>query len=247
MMKTLKLNALFLFLLCTVFSLDVDAQFKVKKYKHAPDKTIVVLIGAANTSIDETQFPHLKFYYLPELRTGQAPDFITRLGTKNDLSNWETFMLFLVAKNGVVAYQNHYGKNMIEGYQRTSGSDLAWSILNKPLIVPDKKPLEDYLPTYFTKAKDAKADKKKLYTEGADPTFKDWKKGDIIGLELPDFEVNTAQGESVSIKSILNGNAGLIVFSGIKGNQDYSMGKAYPLPLLWHIEHVLYNYYPPRK
>lgn len=246
-MKSLKLNALLLFLLLTVLSIEVDAQFKVKKYKHAPDVTIVVLVGASNTSIDETQFPHLKLYYLPELRTGEAPDFITRLGTKKDLSNWETLMLFMIAKNGVVAYQNHYGKNMIEGYSRTMGSDLAWSILNKPLIVPDKKPLEEYLPTYITKGKDAKVDKKKSYTEGVEPTFKDWKDGDIIGLELPDFEVNTVDGEAVSIKSILNGNAGLIVFSGIKGNQDYSTGNPYPLPLLWHIENVLYHYYPPRK
>lgn len=243
-MKSTKLNYLLLFFLVAVLSLDVYAQFKAKKYKHAPDETNVVLIGSPNTTIDENLFPHLKFYYLPELKTGEAPDFITRLGTKKDLANWESLTLFLIAKNGVVGYQNGYNNVMVASY---TGDEFQWNILNKPLVTPDKKKLEEYLPTYITKEKDAKEDKKKAYTEGEEPTFKDWEDGDIVGLELPDFKVKTASGEEVSIKSILNGKAALLFFTGIKQSQDYSTGNAYPLPMLWHIENVLYNYYPPRK
>lgn len=243
-MKTIKLNYLVLFLILALISIDVHAQFKVKKYKHAPDETIVILIGQTNTTIDESVFPHLKFYYLPELKTGEAPDFITRFGTKKDLANREQLTLLLITKNGVIAYQNGYNNSMVESY---TGDEFQWNILNKPLITPDKKKLEEYLPTYITKEKDAKADKKKAYTEGKEPLFKDWDDGDIIGLEFPDFYVKTAGGEEVAIQDVLNGKAGLIFFTGIKANQNYSTGNAYPLPMLWHIENVLYNYYPPRK
>jgi len=243
-MKRIKLNYLILCLILTSISIDVDAQFKAKKYKHAPDETILILIGPSNSTFDESIFPHLKFYYLPELKSGEAPDFITRLGTKRDLANWECLSLFLIAKNGVVAYKNGYNNHMVESY---TGDDFQWNILNKPLVAPDKKPLEEYLSTYITKQKDAKSDKNKSYTQGEEPTFKDWADGDIVGLELPDFNVKTADGDEVAIKDVLNGKAGLIIFTGMKGTQDYSKGNAYPLPMIWHIENVLYNYYPPRK
>lgn len=243
-MKTIKLNYLILFLVLASISFDVNAQFKVKKYKHAPDETIVILIGQSNTTFDESIFPDLKFFYLPELKTGEAPDFITRFGTKKDLANREQLTLLLISQNGIIAYQNGYNNLMVEKY---TGDEFQWNILNKPLVTPDKKRLNEYLPTYISKEKDAKADKKKSYTEGEEPLFKDWELGDIIGLKFPDFNVNNAEGEEVAIKDVLNGKAGLIIFTGIKGTQNYSTGNAYPLPMLWHIENVLYNYYPPRK
>ncbi|HAF30447.1 MAG TPA: hypothetical protein DCG75_15500 [Bacteroidales bacterium] len=243
-MKSIKWNYLILLLVLSSISLNVNAQFKAKKYKHAPDETIVVLIGQSNTTFDESMFPHLKFYYLPELKTEEAPDFITRFGTKKDFANPEMLNLLLIAKNAVVAYQNGYNKHMVASY---TGDEFQFSILSKAVIPPDKKKLEDYLPDYITKENDAKIDKNKSFTKGKEPTFKDWADGDIVGLELPDFNVKTADGEEVAIKDVLNGKAGLIFFTGIKGDANYGSGNAYPLPMIWHIENVLYNYYPPRK
>ena len=246
-MKVTKLFFLISFFALATICDQANAQFSKKKYKHAPDKTIVVIIGPSNSTFDERKFPHLRFYYLPELNTGEAPDFITRLGMKKDFDNPKRLNLLLIAKNGVVAYQNLYGDKMVETYSRSSGSDLAWSILNKPLVTSVKNPLEEYLPIYITKEKDAKPDKKKSYTEGEEPTFKDWEDGDIVGMKLPDFNVKTADGKEVAIKDVLNGKAGLIIFTGIDGTKNYSTSYAYPLPMIWHIENVLYNYYPPGR
>lgn len=243
-MKTITLLFFISFFAFASISDSANAKFTAKKYKHAPDKTIVIIIGPSNSTFNESKFPHLKFYYLPELKTGVTPDFITRLGMLKDFDNPRYLNLLLIAKNGVVAYQNKYNHKMVGSY---TGDDFQWSILSKPLVTPDKKKLQEYLPSYITKEKDAKADKKKSYTEGEEPTFKDWEDGDIVGLELPDFKVKTSAGEEVAIKDILNGKPGLIFFTGIEGDKNYSTTNAYPLPMIWHIENVLYNYYPPRK
>ena len=243
-MKATKLFFLISFFAFASRSDPANAKFTAKKYKHAPDKTIVIIIGPSNATFNESKFPHLKFYYLPELKSGEAPDFITRLGMKKDFDNPRLLNILLIAGNGVVAYQNTYNQKMVTRY---TGGDFQWSILTKHLITPDKKKLVDFLPTYITKEKDAKADKKKSYTGGEEPTFKDWEDGDIVGLEVPDFNVKTAGGEEVGIKDVLNGKAGLIIFTGIEEAQNYNTPNAYPLPMIWHIENVLYNYYPPRK
>lgn len=259
-------------LVCLFFlPMTVQSQRAAKKYKHAPDETFVLLFGEPNATFDVAQFPHLKFYYLPDISSGTAPDFITRWADKSDIAEKEHIQALLIDSKGVVAYQNFYHKAIIEGFR---GDEFQTSLLTKPRIVPDKQKLEEFLKTHVTKAKDAKVDKKKMYTPGTEPTFKSWKKGDIMGMELPDFNVKSANGEEVSIKTLLAGKPSLIIFTAIDKNTNYGANKeaaenlkdnkvtakgifsafvsasssdAFPIPWMWHIENVLYNYYPPRN
>jgi hypothetical protein len=60
-------------------------------------------------------------------------------------------------------------------------------------------------------------------------------------MMLPDFTLVTKEGNELSIKEILNGQPAFILFTNI--SED---GKEVS-PMLWHVENVLYNYFPPRK
>ena len=59
-----------------IFPLTMDAQKKMpKKYKNAPDKTIVIVTNSPVQAFDESEYPQLNFYYTPE----EMPDFLVRL------------------------------------------------------------------------------------------------------------------------------------------------------------------------
>ncbi len=59
-----------------VFPATLDAQKKMpKKYKNAPDQTIVIVTNSPAQAFDEAAYPHLQFYYIP----AEMPDFLARL------------------------------------------------------------------------------------------------------------------------------------------------------------------------
>ena len=89
--------------------------------------------------------------------------------------------------------------------------------------------------------KNAKKDSKKSYNEGEEPSFKGWDKGDIDGLELPDFKLVKKDKTEVTIKEILNGKPAFIVFAKIPPAAGSGI-----TPMFWHIENIMYNYFPPR-
>ncbi len=94
--------------LIVCFFLFAPKMANAKKHKDAPDKTVVLMLGSPNETFDESQFPHLEFYYLPDISFTQkkaekrvlrksgyyyptittyhgSPDFIMRWGSKRHL------------------------------------------------------------------------------------------------------------------------------------------------------------------
>lgn len=278
-------------ILCLLIPFFASAQRAAKKHKNAPEETIVIFIGDVNTTLNESQFPNLRFFYLPDITFEQkqsdqkvkgkypiittyngSQDFIVRWGSKKHIGDSEVLTAIVVDNSGTVAYHSRYGKALI----KSSYGDMDWTILTKPRKAPDKELLDEYLASHVNKGKSAKVDNKKEYTEGVEPTFKGWEDGNIDGMKLPDFNVKSSDGAQKSIYDVINGKASLIVFTGIDsavnyGSSDEASEKlkdeakemsardlisgikaaasndAYPVPLLWHIENILYNYYPPRK
>ncbi|HBG52931.1 MAG TPA: hypothetical protein DDW70_01775 [Rikenellaceae bacterium] len=121
---------------------------------------------------------------------------------------------------------------------------MSWTILSvadKKGTIGGSKPMDDYLNDFVIKGKTGKKDDKKTYSPGVEPTFKGWDKGDIEGMELHDFSLITKDGTETTIKEILNGQPAFILFTTISADgQEVS-------PMLWHVENVLYNYFPPRR
>ena len=219
------------------------AQKMPKKHKSAPDETIVVIVGKPNPTFNESQYPHLKFYYLPDISfiiddetktkvrlTGFSqettatyygePEFIVRFGTKKHIAPESGVYGIVVDKNGVVAYQRGFNNSLAA--HNDNRDEMNWTILTVARKgIGQKGPLEDYLKDYVEKGKEMKLDKDKSYTPGQEPAYKGWEDGDIEGLELPDFKMVKSDGTSVSIKEVISGKPSFIVFSALDPDKNF--------------------------
>ena len=195
----MKLKNLFLIAILTLGSFTVFAQIS----KLAPN-VVVIGIGEKNATLDENQYPNLKFYYTPELNNiteetfSGKPEFLVTLG--NDKNLKETFMLF--DKNGVCVTQ---------GYRLLSQNN----DIGAKLCV-DKDNLQNHLKTYVKKGKEGKESSKEMKLKKSDY---------MIGYKMPEFNVTTPSGEEVSFSSIVEGQATLIVFFQLSSDIDIAEGK----------------------
>lgn len=238
-LKSIKTSLLFLLVATIIFQVDATAQ--KKKYKNAPDETIILMIGQKNPSFDESQFPHLRFYYLNDLKrevskgdvvTGVSviggikknevinysgePHFFSLWGEKLPLVGKDFCRGIVLDKAGTVAYQGSF-RFLFENYN--SDTELLDRIGNKP----SDKALKEYLADQITDEKTVKLDAKKNYTPGNEPDWKSWKDGDVVGMGLPaDFTVHTPAGEPLNFKELINGKPALIFFYQVAQSLDYS-------------------------
>jgi|GEM_PF-720492 len=226
-----------LFAAVLIIPVAAQAQKMPKKYKNAPDETIVVIVGKPNPTFNESQYPHLKFYYLPDISfivddetktklklTGFSqettatyygdPEFIVRFGTRKHLAPEKGIYAILVDKNGVVVYQSAYNNAIAE----SEGSSF-YTLGRKG--IGQKGPMEDYLKDYVAGGDEKKPDKDKSYTPGTEPTYKGWEDGDIEGLALPDFNMVKSDGTAVTIKEVISGKPSLIVFSALDPDKNF--------------------------
>ncbi len=227
-------------LLAAIFVLpaSINAQKMPKKYKNSPDETIVIVTNSPREAFDETEYPHLKFYYTLE----EMPDFLKRLNTVQPIPVNDGITGMVVDKNGVIAYIRGFSNALAKNNDRDD--EMSFNILNvaaRKGTIGAKGPLDDYLKDFIANEKNAKKDSKKSYNEGEEPSFKGWDKGDIDGLELPDFKLVKKDKTEVTIKEILNGKPAFIVFAKIPPAAGSGI-----TPMFWHIENIMYNYFPPR-
>ncbi len=187
--------------------------------KYAP-QVVLIGIGEKNTSLDEKEYPNLKFYYTPEIKnvnkagsTGQAivnltdvakfevtgsPEFLVNLWNDKEMDK----AFFLFDKNGVCATQ---------GYDilRRRGDIAICSCI-------DKKELNDHLVDIVKKDKEAKAAKKEMNIKKSD--F-------MLGQKLPEFNVSDVDGNTVSIQSVLENEPTLVVFFNLPPGVDIHAGE----------------------
>ena len=170
------------------------------------------------------------------------PDFLARLHKVRPIPVKNGITGMVVDKNGIIVYTRGFSNTLAENNDNTD--EMSWTILSvadKKGTIGGSKPMDDYLNDFVIKGKTGKKDDKKTYSPGVEPTFKGWDKGDIEGMELHDFSLITKDGTETTIKEILNGQPAFIVFTTISADgQEVS-------PMLWHVENVLYNYFPPRR
>jgi hypothetical protein len=215
----------------------VDAQRMPKKHKNAPDYTIVIVTNPLVENFDASEYPHLRFYYTPE----EMPHFLDVLHQVRPIPPKEGMYGMVVDKEGTIAYTRAFSDGISRNQDNRDETNFHMLNVAAPKGRGDSRKLEDFLKDYVIRAKAAKKDNKKSYTPGQVPSYKGWDKGQIEGLELPDFDLVAQDGTETTIKEVLGGNPGYIVFTQI--SED---GKTVS-PLLWHIEHILYNYFPPRR
>ncbi|MDD3077495.1 MAG: hypothetical protein PHH37_00095 [Paludibacter sp.] len=220
-----------------------------KPFKSAPEKTIVIFMSKPADTFNANNYPHLDFYYLPNLSYNEA-DFVTRWNTANSLASplsrqgkYQSFATLIVDANMVVACQRRYVSNASHNQGCTCSYYNGDYFLTEP-GAKDKAPaIAAEMKKYIGKGTPAKQDKKKIYTEGQDPTFKAWKKGNIEGMLLPDFEVFGLNNEKYKIHDVLKGQPSFVVFQLF----DYDRGNWGNFPFLVELENALYAYFPQKK
>lgn len=216
----------------------VEAQRMPKKHKNAPDYTIVIVTNPLVEAFDASEYPHLRFYYTPE----EMPHFLEVLHQVRPIPPEKGMYGMVVDKEGTIAYTRVFSDALSDNWDnRDETSFHMLNVAARKGSSGDPRPLEDFLKDYVIKEKVAKIDNKKSYAPGQVPSYKGWDKGQIEGLVLPDFDLVAQDGTETTIKEVLDGNPGYIVFTRI--SED---GKTVS-PLLWHIEMILYNYFPPRR
>lgn len=239
MKKTAKSLAAILLAALFLLPASIDAQKMPKKYKNSPDETIVIVTNSPREAFDESKYPHLKFYYTP----AELPDFLRRLHLVQEIPMSDGITGMVVDKNGVIAYIRGFNNALAKNNDRND--EFAFNILNvaaRKGTIGAQGPLDDYLKDFVANEKSAKKDSKKVYSEGTEPSFKGWDKGDVDGMELPDFKLIKKDGTEVTMKQILNGKPAFIVFAKISASAGSGV-----TPMFWHIENIMYNYFPPRN
>ena len=233
---TAKIFAAFVMAVMFAMPASIYSQKMPKKYKNSPDETIVIVTNSPREAFDETEYPHLKFYYTPE----EMPDFLKRLNMVQPIPVNDGITGMVVDKNGVIAYIRGFNNALAKNNDRDD--EMSWTILSvaaRKGTIGAKGPLDDYLADFVAKGKAAKQDDKKSYTEGSEPSFKGWDKGDVEGMKLPDFKLVKKDGSEISVSEELNGKPAFIVFAKIP-----QAGKGVT-SMFWHIENIMYNSSPP--
>lgn len=181
---------------------------------------ILIGIGAKNPTFNEAQYPHLKFYYTPELayeqQTGDgskgaavlgsvaddilvgSPEFFTTINSEHDLLK----CYFLFDKSGV-CYTQGYNITRREGLMDATGPD------DKSLAIAFKETVK--------KEKVAKPNKKEMKLKKSD--F-------MIGYKMPDCKIVDASGKEIGTNAITeNGKPALVLFFQLASDIDIQAAK----------------------
>lgn len=192
----------------------------VSAKKNAPiPKVILIGIGAKNPTFNETQYPHLSFYYTPNLKSeaevGEGvksaialsggvrenfvgePKFIADANAEHDLK--KSFFLF---DNSGICFTHGYEIDRRGDYSNASGIDGT--------------SLADAFKATIVKEKVAKESKKEMKLKKSD--F-------MMNRKMPEFNITALDGSEVSIKTITeSGEAVLLVFFQL--SQDINIQEA---------------------
>lgn len=189
-----------------------------------PDVKVIMLgIGAKNATFDETRFPHLSFFYTPEL-ISQAQLDGTEKSALSLLAGDATREVFegkpeLLAKwwdeTDIRSHAILFDKNGVGTWQ-------GWIDRKDELMdsrgYGDEEELEDAFEFLFEDEEVTELD--------ADKEF-DYEDNDcLIESKIPDFEVTSVSGEKKSIKNMVeDGKATLLVFFQIPSDVDLVAAK----------------------
>ncbi len=204
-------------ILCVLISYSLFAQ------EISSLKVVAVGIGAKNPTFVEKKFPHIEFYYTPELiskaelsETGKSalallaedatrevfegkPELLSKWWDERDLRFYST----LFDKNGVGAWQGKLNR-----------SDDLMAINGKGV----ESGFEDALEYLIEDGKVAEFDSDKKFNYEAFDC--------LIETKMPDFEIISVDGVKKSIKSVVeNGNTTLLVFFQIPSSVDLNAAK----------------------
>jgi len=183
-------------------------------------EVIVIGVGEKNPTFNEAQYPHIKFYYTPGLKSqaqaGSAaksvialsgaaretfagdPQFLADVNDDHELKG----SFFVFDKNGV-CYSHGYDIGRRGAYLKTVGID--------------GNALEDTFKELIKKEKVAKENTKEMKLK---------KEDFMMGRKMPEYNISDVSGNEVSIKSITeSGKPVIIIFIQLPSDIDIQEAK----------------------
>ncbi len=231
MMKTMKRITILITAL-----LLAGVSFGQMKYK--PSKVIVVVLGPKNPTFDESRFPDLHFYYLPDIKLSKNGGIYGK-ASKNKKKNAWSSALGMGAASHAEAAQNYIGKPAIIVEKHIS-SGTAY-IFDKNGLVNGET--FNGRQEYFNNQTKFMVHFKKMKRSWESETFGNLmkslvKKGEtmkppkkyntshLLERKIYAFQVTDAKGDAFDIQNLTKGNpATLLVFLYINPEFDFNKGK----------------------
>lgn len=210
-----------------------------------PPKVIAVHIGDKNPTWDESRFPDIEFYYLPNLKLVEGEK------TKKKSTGMKAFQAAMNA--GSVGYEEFkfelegtpqevidlklgpnkalvFDKNGTFAASQNIDNDTHLDRLPFHTGVGDAKEyanMGDLMRDFCKKGKTVKEGKKMKATGKKDKATKEraYRLADYRTFHLPDFEVTSSKGDNVTLSQLTKGNpATMVVFFYTNPDFDYSKG-----------------------
>lgn len=209
---------------------------QVVKY---PPKVVVLFLGEKNSSFDESKFPHLSFYYTPNLEMTLREKTVQKSDTKKALSsltglgaqgydesvekysgapqeiitlNIKSNNTYLFDKNGVLTAISY-------AFDRTKGAlgDLNLQTSKKSMMGKmETVKLNDLSKDYIKKGKVTKSGKK---IKSEEPAIEDY-----FGLPLLDYQVVDAAGKEYSMNALVSSSP-LTILYALQLDKDFDLNK----------------------
>jgi hypothetical protein len=208
--------------------------------KYKPSKVMVVVLGPKNPTFDESKFPDLKFYYLPDIKLSKNGGIYGK-ASKNKKKNAWSSALGVGATSHAEKDQNYTGKPAIV---------VEKHIASGTVYVFDKNGLSNaevlgaqYSDDFITNQTKFMVDFNKMKREWETETFgslmkslvkkgetmkppKKHKTSHLLGRKIYAFQVTDASGKEYDIQNMTKGDpATLLMFLYINPEYDFNKGK----------------------
>lgn len=211
--------------------------FGQMKYK---PKVVVVVMGPKNSTFDESKFPDLNFYYLPDIKLSKNGGIYGK-ASKNKKKNAWSSALGIGATSHAEVSQNYTGEPAIV---------VDKHIASGTVYVFDKNGLSNaemmgaqYAKDFITNQTKFMIDFNKMKRSWKTESFgnlmkslvkkgetmkppKKYKTSHLLGKKIYAFNVQNASGKTFDIQNLTKGNpATLLVFLYINPEFDFNKGK----------------------
>jgi hypothetical protein len=209
---------------------------QVAKY---PPRVVVLFLGEKNPTFDESQFPHLSFYYTPNLKltlrektqqkseTKKALSSLTGIGaqaydeyaenytgTPEEINTLEikSNNTYVFDKNGVLTAMSYSFDRTTEPLENLSLFASKKNMMGKAETIT----IRELSKEYIKKGKVTKTGKR---IKADEPTIEDY-----FGLPLLDYQVADAAGKAYSMNDLVSSNP-LTILYAIQLDKDFDLNK----------------------
>jgi hypothetical protein len=216
------------------------AGLAIGQMKNQPSKVLVIVMGPKNPSFNESRFPDLAFYYLPDIKLSTNGGVYGK-ASKNKKKNAWSSALGIGATSHAEATQNYTGEPAVVVEKKIASGTVY--VFDKNGLSNAEMMGAQYADDFITNQTKFMVDFNKMKRSWETETFgslmkslvkkgetmkppKKFKTAHLLGKKIYAFQVEDASGKTYDIQNLTKGNpATLLMFLYINPEYDFSKGK----------------------